>query len=96
MAMLSRALLAGPVLPWTLLAIGLAEDRSPASRGDAILGGGVITFIPVVLGTVLERSCWAQKRKAQAVAARRPDGVLRPPGGQRSLDRIGAGGVQLE
>lgn len=52
MAVLSRTLLAGPVLSWTLLAIGLAEDRSPASRGDAILGVVVITFIPVVLGTV--------------------------------------------
>jgi len=69
MAVVSRILLAGSVLFWALLAVGITGDRSGRSRGDTILGGIVLTLIPVVLGAVLEWSYWAQKKKSRRIDA---------------------------
>jgi RsiW-degrading membrane proteinase PrsW (M82 family) len=71
MAVVSRILLAGSVLFWVLLAVGISGSSSTRSRGDTILGGVVITFIPLALGVVLEWSYWAQRRNHGKIEADR-------------------------
>lgn len=78
MAVVSRILIAGSALFWVLLSVGVAGERTSAGRSDTILGGIVITFIPLVLGGVLEWSYWAQRGKARA---RAQESVVRAPPG---------------
>jgi len=69
MAVVSRILLTGSALFWVLLAVGLAGDSSATGRGETILGGVVITFIPLALGVILEWSYWSQKRRLKKFEA---------------------------
>ena len=76
MAVVARVLLGGSVLFWVLLAVGLADRATAEGRGETILGGVLITLIPVVLGIVFEWSYRAQKKKlrpAATEASRSPD-----------------------
>jgi hypothetical protein len=68
MAVVGRVLLALSVLFWVLIAVGLADRGTPSGRGDTILGGVLITLIPVALGIVLEWSYRARKRRAMPAA----------------------------
>jgi protease PrsW len=72
MAVVSRILLAGSAMFWVLVATGITAERSASSRGDTILGGVVITFIPLALGGALEWSYWAHRRKSRVPAQQSP------------------------
>jgi protease PrsW len=69
MAVVGRVLLVLSLLFWVLMAVGLADRGTPAGRGDTILGGALITLIPLALGVVLEWSYQAKKRRVRLAAA---------------------------
>jgi len=59
---ISRIIFSGCACLWALMGIGLWQDSSKAA--EAIAGGVLFTFLPVVLGMILEISYRAQKRAA--------------------------------
>jgi len=65
----SRTLLAACVLFWALLAVGLLSTGTDAEPGSAVLGGVVLTIIPVSLGVLLEVA-WQKRRRSQGVRSR--------------------------
>jgi hypothetical protein len=75
MAVVGRVLLGLSLAFWALLFVGLATGVTGAERGDAVLGGALITLIPLALGVVLEWSYQARRRRlrpAPAAASRSP------------------------
>ncbi len=78
MAVVGRVLMGLSLVFWALLGVGLATGIAAAERGDAILGGVLITLIPLALGVVLEWSYRAQKRRT-GVTARGSSRSAGPP-----------------
>jgi RsiW-degrading membrane proteinase PrsW (M82 family) len=64
MAVLGRMLLGLSLAFWALLFVGLATGVTAAERGDVVLGGVLITLIPLALGVVLEWSYQARRKRA--------------------------------
>lgn len=61
-AAVGRVLLGLSLLFWALLAIGLAQQKEPASILKSLAGGAIITFVPVLAGAILEISYWTGRR----------------------------------
>lgn len=62
MPVVSRTLLAACTLFWILLTIGIVTTGAEADAGSAVLGGAVLTAIPVSLGAILEVA-WQKRRR---------------------------------
>jgi hypothetical protein len=58
----SRVLLGVSVLFWVILALGLGGGEEPGGPGAGILGGVVLTIVPVSLGVIMEVA-WARRRR---------------------------------
>ncbi|MFH1681783.1 MAG: PrsW family intramembrane metalloprotease [Candidatus Eisenbacteria bacterium] len=69
MAVVARALLIACLLFWGLLFLGLSASEEEWRRGEAVLGGMFLTFIPVFAGLLLEIS-YRRRRKRAASGAR--------------------------
>ncbi len=69
MPLISRTLLAARALFWVLLAVGAAAWGISPRLGTALLGGLVITFLPILVGVLVEIS-YQRKRRAGVDAAR--------------------------
>jgi protease PrsW len=67
MPVISRTLLAASALLWALLALGVASGKNDARLGMALLGGLVITFLPLLIGILVEVS-YQRKRRARVEA----------------------------
>lgn len=67
-AVAGRILLGFSLLFWALLAIGIAQQKDPASIIKALAGGAIITFVPVLAGVILEISYWTGRRAAGKAA----------------------------
>jgi RsiW-degrading membrane proteinase PrsW (M82 family) len=70
MPVVSRSLLAASVLFWILLLAGLwfaDETETAAEPGAVVLGGVVLTAIPVTIGAILE-AAWRKRRKRRSPA----------------------------
>jgi len=67
MPVISRTLLAASALFWAFLAIGTASGKDRSRLGTALLGGVVITFLPLLIGILVEVS-YQRKRRAGAEA----------------------------
>ena len=63
MALISRILLGACAMFWLLLAIGLAVGEHGSGLGTTVLGGILITFIPVCLGALLEVAYRKRRRR---------------------------------
>jgi RsiW-degrading membrane proteinase PrsW (M82 family) len=71
MPAISRTLLAASALFWALLVLGTAGDTRRGGRlGETLLGGLLITFLPLLIGTLVEVS-YQRKRRAAAAETRR-------------------------
>jgi hypothetical protein len=68
MPVVSRILLGASALFWALLALGLAGAEGGSDAGAGILGGVVLTIVPVSLGIILEVA-WARRRRRSRGAA---------------------------
>ncbi len=55
-AVLGSILLGLSLLFWGLLAIGMAQQKDPASLWKALAGGAIITFVPLLAGLLLMAS----------------------------------------
>jgi protease PrsW len=62
MPVVSRILLGASALFWALLALGLAGAEGGSDAGAGVLGGVVLTIVPVSLGVILEVA-WAKRRR---------------------------------
>jgi RsiW-degrading membrane proteinase PrsW (M82 family) len=67
-AAVGRVLLALSALFWALLAVGLVQQAEPGVVLKALAGGALITFVPVLIGVLLELSYQAGRRPARAAA----------------------------
>ena len=56
MAVMGRLLLGVCLLFWVLLVVGVVTQEGAAPAGDTLLGGALLTFIPLGLGLLLEVS----------------------------------------
>jgi protease PrsW len=65
MAVTARILFGASALFWALLAVGITGERTAEGRSDTLLGGVVLTFVPLVLATVLEWSYWARRKRSK-------------------------------
>lgn len=62
---ISRFIFVVSALFWALLILGVTTGtRSTTSSGDALLGGVILTIIPLIIGVILEISRARQKRAA--------------------------------
>jgi RsiW-degrading membrane proteinase PrsW (M82 family) len=68
MPVVSRILLGASALFWALLALGLAGAEGGSDAGAGVLGGVVLTIVPVSLGIILEVA-WARRRRRGREAA---------------------------
>jgi RsiW-degrading membrane proteinase PrsW (M82 family) len=75
MPVISRMLLAGGGLVWMLLILGLVTERG-VEAGAVVLGGLIITFLPLCVGLVLEVVYRRLKRRV-----REGEGLLAEPPG---------------
>jgi RsiW-degrading membrane proteinase PrsW (M82 family) len=66
MAVISRLLLAGSLGFWILLVVGLATSGKDRGTLNAVLGGVVITALPLALGIVLEHAYRGRRRQWHA------------------------------
>jgi len=73
MPVISRTLLTASALFWVLLAVGASGGKSGPRLGTALLGGLVITFLPLLIGVLVEIS-YQRKRRAGAEAPRQTPG----------------------
>jgi len=67
-AVVGRVLLGICLAFWTLMAIGLVQQKEPATLPKALAGGALITFIPILIGLLLEFSYWSGRRALKAAA----------------------------
>lgn len=57
-AVVGRILLALSLLFWGLLTLGIIQQKDLTSVIKALAGGAIITFVPVLVGIILEISYW--------------------------------------
>ncbi|MCX7030019.1 MAG: PrsW family glutamic-type intramembrane protease [Spirochaetes bacterium] len=65
MPVVSHVLLAASALFWILLVAGLWFTETGAESGSAVLGGVMLTVIPVSLGVILEGAWQKRRRRAR-------------------------------
>jgi len=69
MPVVSRLLLAASALFWILLVAGLWFTESGAEPGSAVLGGIMLTVIPVSMGVILEAAWQKRRRRSRGAVA---------------------------
>jgi RsiW-degrading membrane proteinase PrsW (M82 family) len=70
MPVFSRVLLAASALFWILLVAGLRFTKEGAAPAEVVLGGIVLTIIPVSLGVILEVAWWKRQRRKSPAGGR--------------------------
>lgn len=69
MSVVARILLGICAAFWILFVIGITRRGFTGDVGTAILGAALMTFLPLMLGTLLEISYHRHRRHAAAAAA---------------------------